>query len=80
MSWTSKISGCFGFVDKKFALHNTDRTHAQQMLSEALLSNVGFAEYREEIEFWLKSQNLDQEHIAKQMKRVSNLDSYFQYD
>ncbi len=80
MSWTSKIGSSFGFADKEFALHHTDRTHAQEMLSEALLADVGFAEYKLEIESWLRRQNLSADHITKQMARVSNLGSYFQYN
>ena len=80
MAWIDRIGGCFGSEDKMFALHGSDRTRAQGVLSEALTSNVGFAEYKKEIESWLKSQGCNEDHIARQMKRVSDLSSYFQYD
>lgn len=80
MSWINKIPGCFGSEDREFALHNNDRTRAQEMLSEALLSDVGFAEYKAELESWLTAQGCNPEHTQKQLKRISNLGSYFQYD
>lgn len=80
MPWKEKISVCFGASDMEFARHDTERRNAKEVLCEVLNSGVGFSEYKEEAERWLKSKGLTEDHIARQMARVSDLESYFQCD
>lgn len=80
MTWKNKIPSCFGMADKVFAGHNIEITHAQNVLNEALLSNVGFCEYVSEAEAWLKSQGCKPDHIETQIDRIKNLTSYFKND
>lgn len=80
MSWEEKISGCFGFVDKQFALHHSDGKHAAQLLAAANAENVGFNEFCQEIENWLVNQGCNKEHIDQEMERVRDIKSYFNYD
>lgn len=80
MSWEDRIRGCFGFKDKKFALHNTDRKHAQQVLSEALMDDVGHSEYLAAFRRWLENEGCNDQHVEEQMKRVALLSSYFTRD
>lgn len=80
MAWQDDISGCFGIEDKKFALHGSDRANAQKVLSEALLSGTGFADYKAAVKAWLEAQGCNPEHVKKEMERVSSLGSYFARD
>jgi hypothetical protein len=80
MSWKNCISGCFGFVDKEFALHNTSCSNASKLLAAANAEGVGFQGYCQEIENWLKSQNCSVQHIAEQMANVKDLTYYLEGD
>lgn len=80
MSWKNKIGTCFGIVDKKFALHPSDAKAAAGIFAEAVNDEVGFEEFCNELENWMKSKNCSAEHITEQMIRVKNMSSYFQYD
>jgi precorrin-3B methylase len=80
MSWTSRISGCFGVADKKFALHASDTLRAAEMLKAASEENVGWDEYVNEIKSWLKSQGCEKNHIEEQMERVKDIRNYLIYD
>jgi hypothetical protein len=80
MSWSERIPGCFGDVDKIFAGHANDCERAAAMLAEANQEGVGWADYLHEIEKWLASVGADKAHTAKQMKRVRDLRSYLKYD
>lgn len=80
MAWKNGISGCFGIEDKKFALHSSDRANAQKVLSEALSSGAGFAEYKAAFREWLENEGCNPEHVKKEMVRVSSLESYFTKD
>nr|WP_298059377.1 hypothetical protein [uncultured Halomonas sp.] len=80
MSWITRISGCFGAVDKKFAFHASDTLRAAEMLKVACEENVGWDEYIHEIKSWLTAQGCDKQHIDEQMKRVQDLKNYLVYD
>lgn len=80
MSWITRISGCFGVVDKEFALHASDTLRAAEMLKAACEENVGWSDYANEIENWLKAQGCEKKHIEKQMERVKDIKNYLIYD
>ena len=80
MNWKKAISNCFNITDREFATHENQRSVAQKLLHEALSQNVGFTAYIAEFESWLKSESTNQDHIDKQLSRISNLENYFQND
>lgn len=80
MSWKKRIPCCFGAVDKKFARHANDCERASEMLAEANKENIGWKEYLEKIEDWLKEQGCNANHIKEEMERVKDLRNYLKYD
>jgi hypothetical protein len=80
MSWKDKIPGTFGVADKKFAGHPCDSERAAEMLKIAIKEGVGYSDYLEGIEDWLKSQGCIQEHIDQEVIKVKNVSSYLQHD
>jgi len=80
MSWKNKISTCFGDVDKKFAGHPSDEKAARELLDSAFKENIGWQEFLDGIESWLKDQGLSKEKIKQEMDKVKNLPNYFSAD
>jgi len=80
MSWKDKIAGAFGVADKKFAGHANDSERAAELLEAANKENVGYADYLQGIEDWLKSQGCNQKHIDQEMAKVKDVSSYLKYD
>lgn len=77
MNWKDLIPSCFGTKDKIFADHPSDRSSAAKLLAQANEENIGWKEYTETIESWLKKEKCTPEHIQEQMKSVGNIKSYF---
>ena len=81
MAWESKISGTFGSVDKEFAGHLEDIKRAQKLLMQAFAEGVGWTEYVNTIEQWLRDHvtdaQLNEELIKEQMANVKSLARYF---
>jgi len=80
LSWKNHIPGCFGAVDKKFALHPRDATCAAELLVRANKEGIGFEEFCREIKAWLITEGCGDEHVACQMESVKDIKSYFTYD
>lgn len=76
MSWKDLIPSCFGAGDKIFAGHPSDSSAASKLLAQAIEEGVGWKEYTETIESWLKNEKCAPEHIQKQMKKVVDVKFY----
>ncbi len=76
MSWKDQIPSCFGARDKIFAGHPSDSLSASKLLAQANEEGVGWKEYTETIESWLKNEKCTPEHIREQMKMVVDIRSY----
>lgn len=77
MSFKEKIPGCFGCEDKIFSGHTFETERAKEMLIEALSETNSWSEFEKALHDYLESQNCSEEHIANQLKRVTNLTNYF---
>lgn len=80
MSFKDKIAGCFGSADKIFSGHYFDTQRAKDMLIEALQETESWSEFEGAIRDYLTKQGCTDEHISKQMKKIKDTQSYFNYD
>ena len=83
MSWTDKISGCFGETDRKFANHNIERNNAKEMLASAIKEGVSYNDYYDSIKDWLRKQlansdpKIAEDFMQNEMKKVGDISTYF---
>lgn len=76
MAWHDNISGCFGSVDMLFALHDSDRQRAQEVLRLAMQEGVYFHDYIETFKAHMRSRGCPEQHIANQIVNISNVRYY----
>lgn len=75
------IRQCFGVADNIFAGHPIEIGFAREVLEEALNAGVSsWNEFCKPFEDYLKSKGLSASAIEKQMKRIQNLNNYFEQD
>lgn len=74
------IAGSYGTEDNVFAGHPSDRARAREALKIANAEEIGFDEYVQKHRDYLKGRGCSNEHIEKQIARVTNLESYFDFD
>ena len=79
MSWKDKIPGTFGSKDKLFAGQYNDCSRASKMLAQANSEKVSYEEYLKEIQNWLEAEGCTSDHVTAEMKKVRELNSYFNY-
>lgn len=81
MPWNENVANCFGLEDNIFAGHPTEIGAANEVLEEALNAGVdSWSEFCEPFKVHLKAKGLSAEHIEKQMKRIQDLNNYFEKD
>lgn len=81
MKWNENVSKCFGLEDNIFAGHPIEIGIAREVLEDALNSGVSsWNEFCEPFKDYLKSKGLSASAIEKQMKRIQDLNNYFEQD
>ena len=68
MSWKDGISGCFGDIDGKFAVHPLDARRALELLLEAKTAAISRDDFFGAFEEYLRSTGV--EHYDEQMERI----------
>lgn len=68
--WTNQISGCFGEVDREFAVHGLDEERAFELLKLLRERRTSWDEAKERFREFLKEDGCSQDHIDRQMKRI----------
>ena len=67
------IPSCFGDVDTKFAVHNTEVDHAIALLKECTENDVPLNDLITNVEIFLRKKTDNQQHIDDQLDRVKKL-------
>lgn len=81
MTWKKNIQQSFGLEDNIFAGHSIEIGFAREVLKEALNTGISsWNEFCKPFEDYLKSKDISAEHIEKQMKRIQDLNNYFEQD
>lgn len=70
-SWQSKIPGCFGNADKKFARHAFDEERAKALKAQLNDENVLWAHVEPEIRKFLEG--CTPEHVEAEVKEAKRL-------
>lgn len=80
-TWKSKIPGCFGSADGKFAVHVLDLERAAELLYECVKCRITLGELTEEAKIYLElkfdpkveDKNALNTHIDAEMQRMSSM-------
>jgi len=70
MDWKSRIPGCFGKVDYKFAVHPIDENRAFDLLNMLRKESVSWEEFESEVRSFLIKGNCHEAHISDQIESV----------
>jgi len=73
--WRRKISGCFGDIDLKFAIHALDRERAMDLFRA--VAGVDWREVEDALAEFMKRKGCGPEHIEEQLARVREMRSHF---
>lgn len=71
--WKTKLPGCFGTVDLKFALHPLDEERAKQMMKLAFKSGASIDDILSAIAGYLDSKGAKRRHIEEQLEYAKQL-------
>lgn len=80
MSLNNLIAGSYGEADCIFAGHNFDRQRAREALIVANENGIGYSEFIGLHRQYLTDRGCSQEHIDNQIRRIKNIDLYFDAD
>ena len=64
------IPGCFGEVDREFAVHGFDEDRAFELLKMLREKGTSWEEARGQFRKFLQDDGCSKEHINRQMKRI----------
>lgn len=73
----SKVPGCFGSTDLKFAGHPTEIERAREVLKIAMENHLSFFNFMMLFQNYLESKGADKGHIKRQLNKVAKVESYF---
>lgn len=71
MAFDKRVAGCFGVADLIFAGHPLDEGRAFEWLTSLRERNIGFADATEQVREFLKSKGANDDHISKQIERMT---------
>lgn len=77
MDWKKMVPGCFGAVDKEFALHPMDAERARKMLRSALDADASWTDIEAELRAYLGGSGCASSHIEKQIAAARDLQNYW---
>ena len=69
-TWEEQIPGCFAGMTAPFAMHPNDEKRALAMVESMNEQGVTWSEAETAIQDYLVTQNVTQDEMDKQMKRV----------
>lgn len=71
MSWKNMISSCFK-EDKKFALHESEKSEARKMIQKARSEFVDWDELIKELKDWVLSYDGDPTYLKNEADKIPN--------
>ncbi|MCR9086229.1 MAG: hypothetical protein NXH97_05745 [Rhodobacteraceae bacterium] len=73
LTWQEQLPGCFGVVDKTFALHPLDHGRALSLLNALVDENVSWPKVEEEATTFLVNADVSDDHAAEQLRTMKRM-------